>query len=162
MVVCLLHTIHFPAAGLTFFPRSRFHEGSLCSGGSLHVSFASEYFPLQNPLTTKHSWEFFTSLWFEWQIITGKRSYRWSIWVRAATRPRSDLLLIFSQLYSGCRFSALFAIITIFIGFNVTTPINCRVRDAPFFFFRFSYSPTATILPPLKGMVGHGVRTFDC
>jgi hypothetical protein len=129
--------LHFPAAVLTFFPRSRFHEGPLCSGGSLHVSFASEYFRSKSA-TTKDRWEFFTSLWFEWQIITGKRSYRWSIWVRAS-RPRSDLLLSFLQLYSGCRFSALFAIITIFIGFNVTTPINCRVRDAPFFFsFRFS------------------------
>ena len=31
------------------------------------------------------------------------------------------------QLYSGCCLSALFAITTLFIGFNITTPINCRV-----------------------------------
>lgn len=54
-------------------------------------------------------WEFFSSLWFEWQIITRKRGHHWSIW-----------------LYSGCRFSALFAITALLVGFNVTTPINCR------------------------------------
>ncbi|KAI9434178.1 hypothetical protein H4582DRAFT_2060368 [Lactarius indigo] len=53
--------------------------------------------------------EFFTSIWFEWQATTRKRPYRWSIW-----------------LYSGCRFSALFAVFTTFIGFGVTTPIHCR------------------------------------
>ena len=128
------------------------------------MSFASEYFPLQNPLTTKHSWEFFTSLWFEWQIITGKRSYRWSIWVRAATRPRSDLLLIF--------FAALFwlSLLCPLRYHHNLYWVQCHdshklsgTRRAVFF-FHFS-SPTTAILPPyppLTGMVGYGVRTFNC
>lgn len=78
-------------------------------------------------------WEFFTSLWFEWQIITGKRSYRWSIW-----------------LYSGCRLSALFAIITIFVGFNVTTPIDCRAWLVMVFFFAYSAFVFASALIVLR------------
>ncbi|KAI9442611.1 hypothetical protein H4582DRAFT_2073186 [Lactarius indigo] len=78
-------------------------------------------------------WEFFTSLWFEWQIITGRRSYRWSIW-----------------LYSGCRLSALFAIITIFVGFNVTTPINCRAWLVCVFFFAYSAFVFASALIVLR------------
>lgn len=78
-------------------------------------------------------WEFFTSLWFEWQIITGRRSYRWSIW-----------------LYSGCRLSALFAIITLFVGFNVTTPINCRAWLVFVFFFAYSAFVFASALIVLR------------
>jgi len=55
-------------------------------------------------------WEYFTTLWFEWQIITGKRKYRWTI-----------------GLYSGCRFAALVAIIVIFVGFDATQPLDCKV-----------------------------------
>ena len=29
------------------------------------------------------SWEFFTTLDFEWSVIRGNRPYRWTIWVRA-------------------------------------------------------------------------------
>ncbi|KAH9036718.1 hypothetical protein EDB83DRAFT_2677898 [Lactarius deliciosus] len=87
-------------------------------------------FPLQ---WLSSRWEFFTSLWFEWQIITGRRSYRWSIW-----------------LYSGCRLSALFAIITIFVGFNVTTPINCRVWLVFVFFFAYSAFVFASALIVLR------------
>ncbi|KAH9022140.1 hypothetical protein EDB84DRAFT_1441286 [Lactarius hengduanensis] len=48
-----------------------------------------------------------------------KKPYRWSIW-----------------LYSGCRFSALFAIFTTIIGFGVVTPITvgqpcCTEHDTP-------------------------------
>jgi hypothetical protein len=78
-------------------------------------------------------WEFFTSLWFEWQIITGRRTYRWSIW-----------------LYSGCRLSALIAIITIFVGFNVTTPINCRAWLVMVFFFAYSAFAFASALIVLR------------
>jgi hypothetical protein len=78
-------------------------------------------------------WEFFTTLWFEWQIITGRRTYRWSIW-----------------LYSGCRISALLAIITIFVGFNVTTPINCRAWLVMVFFFAYSAFVFASALIVLR------------
>jgi hypothetical protein len=91
-----------------------------------------------------------SSLWFEWQIITRKRSYRWSIWVRATDwRLHSDSLLIFSQLYSGCRFSVLFTIITAFIRFNVippNAPIDCQVCNTPFFSLQHTHRPLQTSL----------------
>jgi len=65
-------------------------------------------------------WEFFTTLWFEWQIITGKRKYPWSIW-----------------LYSGCRLTALVAIVVIFVGFDATEPLNCKVWLTSVFFFAY-------------------------
>jgi len=65
-------------------------------------------------------WEFFTSLWFEWEIFTGKRKYRWSIW-----------------LYSGCRLAALVAIIVIFVGFDATEPINCKVWLTSVYLFAY-------------------------
>jgi hypothetical protein len=82
----------FPRLSLTFLC-SRLYEGSLCSGGSLHVSLLPKTYV--SSLNVR-SWEFFTSLWFEWQIITGKRSYRWSIWVSSTVRIHNwiaDLLL---------------------------------------------------------------------
>jgi hypothetical protein len=65
-------------------------------------------------------WEYFTTLWFEWQVITGKRKYRWTIW-----------------LYSGCRLTALIAIIAIFAGFDATEPINCKVWLTTVFLFAY-------------------------
>jgi hypothetical protein len=32
-------------------------------------------------LTLAHSWEFFTTLDYEWSVIRGRRPYRWTIWV---------------------------------------------------------------------------------
>lgn len=52
--------------------------------------------------TLNHSWEFFTTLDYEWRVIRGHRPYRWTIWVRAGQHftftfvltqePRTDLL----------------------------------------------------------------------
>lgn len=91
---CPFYAFHLPAASLTF-PCSGLHEGSLCSGRSLHVSLLPN--TSVSSLTTWRSWEFLTSLWFEWQIITGKRSYRWSIWVSSTVCIHSraaDLLFV--------------------------------------------------------------------
>jgi len=35
------------------------------------------------------SWEFLTTLDYEWSIIRGRRPYRWSIWVRDDNSLRS-------------------------------------------------------------------------
>ena len=77
-------------------------------------------------------WEYVSTIQFEWQIITRKRKCRWTILVRSAdrigfwslpdTRSRTG-----AKLYSGCRLSTLRAIGVIFIGFNSTTPIDCKV-----------------------------------
>jgi len=65
-------------------------------------------------------WEYFTSIWFEWQIIKGRRRCRWTIW-----------------LYSSCRLTALIAIILIFLGFDTTHQINCKVWIKCVFFFAY-------------------------
>ena len=68
---------------------------------------------------------------FEWQVVTGRRKYRWTILVRSARIGHWSLpdtrLCTGAKLYSGCRLSALLAVIVIFIGFNSTTPIDCKV-----------------------------------
>ncbi|KAG6841501.1 hypothetical protein C0991_010359 [Blastosporella zonata] len=54
-------------------------------------------------------WEWFTSLNFDWQYITGKKTFRWPI--------------IF---YFLNRYCLLFALMGIAIALNVTTEINCQ------------------------------------
>jgi hypothetical protein len=62
---------------------SGFCQASACDGGSLHVSqsLASILFRV----LISGRWEYFTTIWFEWQIIRGKRRCRWTIWVWLAT-----------------------------------------------------------------------------
>ncbi|KAF8490682.1 hypothetical protein F5888DRAFT_1807966 [Russula emetica] len=55
-------------------------------------------------------WEYITTLDFELDIIRGRRSYRWTIWI-----------------YSLARTALLISIILNFVGLNVTTPVNCQV-----------------------------------
>ena len=57
-------------------PRPRF-------GRSLHVSLSgrtSLYHASDSILTP--SWEYFTSLEYEWSVLRGHCPYRWTIWVR--------------------------------------------------------------------------------
>ncbi|KAF8478049.1 hypothetical protein DFH94DRAFT_77741 [Russula ochroleuca] len=54
-------------------------------------------------------WEFITSLGYEWDVIRGHRSYRWTIWV-----------------YSITRIAALMSVILNLITFNTSTAINCQ------------------------------------
>ena len=37
--------------------------------------------PITRNLTVYHSWEFLTTLDYEWSIMQGHRPYRWTIWV---------------------------------------------------------------------------------
>ena len=37
--------------------------------------------PITRNLTLYYSWEFFTTLDYEWSIMQGHRPYRWTIWV---------------------------------------------------------------------------------
>jgi len=55
-------------------------------------------------------WEFLTTLDYEWNVIQGRRHYRWTIWI-----------------YSFTRVATLMAVILNLIGLNVTRPINCQV-----------------------------------
>ncbi|KAH9974544.1 hypothetical protein BGW80DRAFT_146286 [Lactifluus volemus] len=55
-------------------------------------------------------WEFFTTLEFEWNVIRGRRPYRWTIWI-----------------YSLTRISTLFVVILNMIAFDASSPIHCQV-----------------------------------
>ncbi|KAI9461944.1 hypothetical protein BJY52DRAFT_1185290 [Lactarius psammicola] len=54
-------------------------------------------------------WDFFTTMGFEWDYITGKRKFRWTL-----------------VLYSLSRIGALGTTIGNIVGFNVTHEINCQ------------------------------------
>ncbi|KAI0275787.1 hypothetical protein BGY98DRAFT_37119 [Russula aff. rugulosa BPL654] len=54
-------------------------------------------------------WEYVTTLDFELDIIRGRRSYRWTIWI-----------------YSLARATLLIAVIISLVGLNVTVPMNCQ------------------------------------
>ncbi|KAI0062698.1 hypothetical protein BV25DRAFT_597421 [Artomyces pyxidatus] len=68
-------------------------------------------------------WEFFLNLDFDWEIVRGRRQYRWSF-----------------PLYIGCRFSAVLAIITLFIGFDSSSEIDCQLWVV--FVFLLAYMST--------------------
>lgn len=80
---------------------------------------------------TGRSWEWVTSLGFEWEVYTGKRPWRWSVGVRPSSfffspsLRRADVAV---QVYIACRLSTLTAIVIDFIGFNLTSRYNCEVR----------------------------------
>ena len=86
-----------------------------------------------------HSWEFVTTLEYEWDIIRGRIPYQWTIWVRnnllfaliSCSQAGLSPGLIFSfntrQIYSLARVAALAGIILDFILLNNTKPINCQV-----------------------------------
>ena len=100
-----------------------------CHGGDLYVR---HYLIFLASRDNSSRWEYLTTLQFEWEIVTGKRKYRWTILVRSAdhiglwsppdTRSRTG-----AKLYSGCRLSTLLAIILIFFGVDTTTQIDCKV-----------------------------------
>ncbi|KAF8490668.1 hypothetical protein F5888DRAFT_1740510, partial [Russula emetica] len=54
-------------------------------------------------------WEYVTTLDFELDIIRGRRSYRWTIWI-----------------YSLARTALLISITLNLVDLNVTTPVNCQ------------------------------------
>jgi hypothetical protein len=60
---------------------------------------------------TAYRWEYITNLDFEWEIYTGQRHWRWSFVV-----------------YLSARILALASLITLLVGFDITTPYNCNVR----------------------------------
>lgn len=54
---------------------------------SLHVSpFRQADIPLSCSSSPTLSWEFVTTLDYEWDVIRGRRPYRWTIWVSSPGR----------------------------------------------------------------------------
>ena len=77
------------------------------------------------------SWEFFTTLGYEWDVIRGRRPYRWTILVcgllsgSIVAYTLTDLHL--PQIYSITRVATLLSIVLNMVGFDSTEPIYCQV-----------------------------------
>lgn len=112
---------------------SGYFEALACYEWSLYVS--PHHFPaLYATQPSLSSWEFFTTLDYEWKVIRGRLPYRWTTWVRnnrcfafviCHALPLADLFT--RQIYSIARVSALLGVILCIVIMNVTTPINCQV-----------------------------------
>ena len=46
----------------------------------------SYYLRIVHNETLARSWEYLTTLEYEWDVIRGRRPYRWTIWVRRYMR----------------------------------------------------------------------------
>ena len=81
------------------------------------------------------SWEFVTTLDYEWRVIRGRLPYRWSIWVRNDWRlwfpwplgRWSGGLICIEQVYSVVRVACLVGVVSTVALMNVTSPIPCQV-----------------------------------
>src|SRR6266850_2412989 len=73
------------------------------------------------------SWEFFSNLDYECSVIMGKRKFTWSFPVCSFPLHMVGRLTRRVQLYLGCRWCPLFAIITYFVLFNLHDEVNCHV-----------------------------------
>ena len=62
-------------------------------------------------IVSAYRWEYITNLDFEWEIYTGQRHWRWSFVV-----------------YLSARILALASLITLLVGFDITTSYDCNVR----------------------------------
>ncbi|KAI0252528.1 hypothetical protein BJV78DRAFT_1124671 [Lactifluus subvellereus] len=74
----------------------------------------SAFIKLIHALYGLYLWEYFSTLWFEWSFITGKRPYRWTIWV-----------------YVGIRLATLLCVVINLIGYNTRNRIDCQVLMVP-------------------------------
>ena len=87
------------------------------------------------------SWEFLTTLDYEWKVIYGRIPYRWTIWVRefVMTRalplnplhlspPRTYANFLVQQIYIIARVACLVSLVINAVLANLTSPINCMVR----------------------------------
>ncbi|KAH8978880.1 hypothetical protein EDB86DRAFT_3089888 [Lactarius hatsudake] len=54
-------------------------------------------------------WEYFITLWFEWEVFTQRRQWRWTM-----------------LIYFATRLTALAGVCTELVGFNLTTRFNCQ------------------------------------
>jgi hypothetical protein len=100
------------------------------------IALASSFCATTQSWPSVSSWEFFTTLGYELDVIRGRRPYRWTILVcgllsgfvvaHTITEQRIiDLCLL--QIYSITRIATLLSIILNMVGFDSTAPINCQV-----------------------------------
>ena len=75
---------------------------------SLHVSphhFSARY--STQSFLSRASWEYFTTLEYEWRVIRGRLPYRWTIWVRALSLWFHLACSALELIYSFGRFTLL-------------------------------------------------------
>jgi len=87
---------------------------------------------LMHVLGGVYIWEFVSNLGFEYSIITGKRKFTWTF-----------------PLYWGCRWCPLFAIIFEFIGFDVSSEIDCQawvISAFTFAYLSFAFASALIVL----------------
>ncbi|KAH9061079.1 hypothetical protein EDB87DRAFT_1821666 [Lactarius vividus] len=80
-------------------------------------------------------WEYVTNLDFEWEIYTGQRHWRWSFLV-----------------YLVARALALACLVTMMVGFDVTTPYDCDVWFRVVLATSWSSGVFASLLLVLRGV----------
>ena len=82
------------------------------------------------------SWEFVTTLDYEWSVIRGHRPFRWTIWVSINAHstvsvefrcPGPGAKLVW-QIYTLTRIFTLITIILTLVGLDATARYNCEVR----------------------------------
>jgi len=78
-------------------------------------------------------WEFFTTLEYEWDVLQGRRPYRWTIWV-----------------YSIARLSTLIGVVLGFVLMDTSTKINCQVGISFVISLSFLSTASASLLIVLR------------
>ncbi|KAH9988672.1 hypothetical protein BJV77DRAFT_728642 [Russula vinacea] len=78
-------------------------------------------------------WEFLITLDYEWNIIRGRRRYRWTIWI-----------------YSLTRLATLVAVGLNIFSIDVTTPINCQVTIISQFILSYVALAASSLLIVLR------------
>jgi len=88
---------------------------------------------LWHALDGVYLWEFFTTLDYEWEVIRGRRPYRWTIWVYSLTRVAGLMSVIFNL-----------------VGMDVTTSMNCQLWISFELLFCYSSGAAASLLIVLR------------
>ncbi|KAI0044303.1 hypothetical protein FA95DRAFT_1562363 [Auriscalpium vulgare] len=70
-----------------------------------------DFVKLEHALAGVYIWEYVTHIDYEWDFISGRRKWVWTL-----------------VIYSLCRFSCLLFTIVNLVGMDVTTEINCQAR----------------------------------
>jgi len=80
-------------------------------------------------------WEYLSTLGYEWDVITRKRPWRWTM-----------------AIYFGCRISTLGAIIADLTGFGITTEFDCKGWLVSLMFFSYLALALATLLIVMRSI----------
>ncbi|ETW79837.1 hypothetical protein HETIRDRAFT_440823 [Heterobasidion irregulare TC 32-1] len=80
-------------------------------------------------------WEFFSTIGYEWDIVTRRRPWRWKM-----------------ALYISCRLATLTAVICDLIGFNVMQAFNCRAWLLSLMFFSSAGLALASFLVIMRSI----------